>query len=98
MNTRFSALLAVTLAGLAMSAPGLASPRFLERDFFQFAAREDRPERGFGREERDRRRDQREEEARDARRAEEQERERAYGYGYERRNQSPGQGGHGGRR
>lgn len=93
MSTRFSALLIASLAGLMLSGPVLASPRFLDRDFLEFSVRNDRgADRDFGSlEDRETRKAERQRDRKGERRAEEQERERGYGYGYERRNRQHGQ-------
>ena len=87
MNARFSALLIASLAGLMLSGPVLAEPRFMDRDFRDFSAREDRGmERDFGRrDEREARKAQKQQDRKNERKAD-QEQERGYGYGYERRN------------
>jgi len=91
MSTRFSALLIASLAGLVLSGQAAASPRFMDRDFYEFSAQNERGEREFGkREEREMRKANRQQEKKGERKAEEQERERGYGYGYERRNPHPG--------
>lgn len=96
MNTRFSALLIASLAGLMLSGSVLASPGFMGGDFMEFSVRADRGEREFGkREERDARNDNRQQDDKGERKAEEQERERGYGYGYERRNPQPRHDGRG---
>ena len=90
MNVRFSALLIASLAGLMLSGQVLASPRFMDRDFREFSAREDRMERDFGRwDEREARKAQKQQEKKNERNAD-QEQERGYGYGYERRNRQHG--------
>lgn len=91
MNARFSALLIASLVGLALSGPVMAEPRFMDRDFRDFSAREDRTmERDFGRkEERQARKEQKQQDKRNERKAD-QEQERGYGYGYERRNRQHG--------
>lgn len=92
MNARFSALLIASLAGLVLSGQAAASPRFMDRDSYEFSVQNERGEREFGkREQHEMRKANRQQERKGERKAEEQERERGYGYGYERRNR---QGGH----
>lgn len=91
MNARFSALLIASLAGLVLSEQAAASPRFMDRGFYEFSVQDEREAREFGkREEREMRKANRQQQRKDERKAEEQERERGYGYGYERRNPHPG--------
>lgn len=91
MNARFSALLIASLTGLVLSGQAAASPRFMDRDFYEFSVQNERGEREFGkREEREMRKANRQQQRKGERKAEEQERERGYGYGYERRNPHPG--------
>ncbi len=97
-STRFSALLAASLACLMLSGQALAGPRFLEREIF---AREGQALPDFGSskwEDREPRKDNRQQDKKDERKAEDEGRERGYGYGYERRYPQPRQNGGGGRR
>ena len=96
MNTRFSALLIASLAGLVLSGPVLASPRFMDSGLPDFSAREDRSgARDFGKLEEDEMRKGDRQQEKDERRVENPERERGYGYGYERRNPQPRHDGRG---
>ena len=85
MNTRFSALLIASLAGLMLSGEALAGPRFPDG---QWLAAQD--ERDYGRQQdREARKARKQPDKKSAQKAEDQDRERGYGYGYERRNLPP---------
>lgn len=87
MNTRFSALLIASVAGLMLSGPVLAAPRFLDGEWI--AARE---EREYGKQEdREARKGKKQSAKKDGQKAEDEDRERGYGYGYERRSSRPHQ-------
>ena len=87
MNTRFSALLIASLAGLMLSGQTLAGPRF--PDGAWLAAQE---ERDYGRQqEREARKARKQPDKKSEQKAEDQDRDRGYGYGYERRSLQPNQ-------
>jgi hypothetical protein len=88
MSIRISALLVTSLAGLMLAGQASASPGFLDSRFF---VRDDNAVREFGRQEdREARKDRRQTDRQDKRKAKDENRERGFGYGYERRNPQPG--------
>lgn len=86
MNTRFYALLSISIASLALAGPAWAmGPRFMDGDFVMLAARNDLDERNLRKQEqREARKENRHQDKRD-RGADDNQQERGYGYGYERR-------------
>lgn len=87
MNTRFSALLIASLAGLMLSGPVLAGPRFPDGEWLAT-----RDERDSGKQEgRDARKAKKQPDKKSGQKSEDGNRDPGYGYGYERRSLQPNQ-------